>query len=233
MNERQEQLLSLIVSEYTQTATPVGSKSLAENRELDVSSATIRNDMAELETEGYIFQPHTSAGRVPTTKGYQYFVDHFVTADKQPSKNHQQQLEKGLHDFKQYQPEAVKSIAKATAELVDGAVFVGFSHMNVYYTGLSNLFRQPEFREQNLLYGMSQIIDHLDLVLAQLFDQTKDDTLIMIGDRNPFGKDCGALVTPYKNKKTHGMIGILGPIRMDYQRNASVLNYVRTLMSNY
>ncbi|KQS66438.1 heat-inducible transcriptional repressor HrcA [Modestobacter sp. Leaf380] len=74
-DERRLQVLRAIVQDYVSTNVPVGSKALAARHDLGVSSATIRNDMAVLEEEGYITQPHTSAGRVPTDKGYRFFVD--------------------------------------------------------------------------------------------------------------------------------------------------------------
>jgi heat-inducible transcriptional repressor len=74
LTRRQEEILSLIIRAYTQNPEPISSKLLAEQIELNVSSATIRNEMAALEEMGYISQPHTSAGRVPSQKGYRYFV---------------------------------------------------------------------------------------------------------------------------------------------------------------
>lgn len=79
LEDRRLEVLRAIVEEYVQTAEPVGSKSLVERRHLAVSPATIRNDMAALEEEGFITQPHTSAGRIPTDKGYRYFVDRLTT----------------------------------------------------------------------------------------------------------------------------------------------------------
>ena len=73
--DRRLGVLRAIVSDYVETQEPVGSKSLVERHSLGVSAATIRNDMAQLEEEGLIRQPHTSAGRIPTDKGYRYFVD--------------------------------------------------------------------------------------------------------------------------------------------------------------
>src|SRR3989338_2590131 len=86
MNPRQELILKLIVDEYTRSAEPVGSKCLSGLAALDASPATIRNDVAELEAEGYIRQPHTSAGRIPTEKAYLYYLRHFVEgqAGKEP-----------------------------------------------------------------------------------------------------------------------------------------------------
>jgi heat-inducible transcriptional repressor len=80
LDERKAAILQAVVEEYIETAQPVGSQRVARTRKLGVSSATVRNDMTVLETEGYIEQPHTSAGRIPTDLGYRYFVDHFTSA---------------------------------------------------------------------------------------------------------------------------------------------------------
>src|ERR1041384_6472501 len=79
LSERRLQVLRAIVEDYVATEEPVGSKALVERHGLGVSPATVRNDMAALEDEGYIAQPHTSAGRVPTDKGYRLFVDRLST----------------------------------------------------------------------------------------------------------------------------------------------------------
>jgi heat-inducible transcriptional repressor len=76
LDERKAAILRAVVEEYIETAQPVGSGHVAAAPGVDVSSATIRNEMAQLETDGYLSQPHTSAGRVPTEKGYRFFVDH-------------------------------------------------------------------------------------------------------------------------------------------------------------
>ena len=75
LSERRLQVLRAIVQDYVGTEEPVGSKALTERHNLGVSPATVRNDMSALEDEGYIAQPHTSAGRIPTDKGYRLFVD--------------------------------------------------------------------------------------------------------------------------------------------------------------
>jgi heat-inducible transcriptional repressor len=75
LNKRQQKILKAVVNRYIMTGTPVGSKSLAQGLNLGVSSATIRNELSKLEGMGYLFQPHTSAGRVPTDLGYRFYVD--------------------------------------------------------------------------------------------------------------------------------------------------------------
>lgn len=81
LDDRKATILRAIVEEHITTAQPVGSQTIARSRNLGVSSATVRNDMTVLEREGYLVQPHTSAGRVPTDRGYRFFVDNF---DHQP-----------------------------------------------------------------------------------------------------------------------------------------------------
>ena len=78
LSERKKKILRAVVESYVQNAEPVGSKAVAELAGLDVSSATIRNDMADLEEQGYLEQPHTSAGRIPSPKGYRLYVNELM-----------------------------------------------------------------------------------------------------------------------------------------------------------
>lgn len=80
LSERKMQILKTLIDDYVQTAQPVGSRTISRKYELGLSSATIRNEMADLEEMGYITQPHTSAGRVPSDKGYRFYVDHLMQA---------------------------------------------------------------------------------------------------------------------------------------------------------
>jgi heat-inducible transcriptional repressor len=90
VDDRKAEVLRAIIEEYVETGQPVGSQTVAERRALGVSSATVRNDMTLLEREGYVTHPHTSAGRIPTDKGYRYFVDNFTrTGTLRPSERMQ------------------------------------------------------------------------------------------------------------------------------------------------
>jgi heat-inducible transcriptional repressor len=84
LSSRQRDLLSIVVRTYTGTAAPVGSTTIAENFPLGISSATIRNELAYLESCGYLTHPHTSAGRLPTEKGYRYFVEQLMQDSELP-----------------------------------------------------------------------------------------------------------------------------------------------------
>ena len=84
LTDRRSALLNLIVEEYVDTALPVGSQYIVRKHDMSVSSATVRLEMARLEEEGYINQPHTSAGRVPSDKGYRYYVESLMTEESLP-----------------------------------------------------------------------------------------------------------------------------------------------------
>jgi heat-inducible transcriptional repressor len=90
LDERKAAILRAVVEEYIETAQPVGSGHVASAPGVDVSSATIRNEMAQLEADGYLAQPHTSAGRVPTEKGYRFFVDHLRGPIRLPGRSAEQ-----------------------------------------------------------------------------------------------------------------------------------------------
>ena len=79
---RRQQILAAIVEQYIETGEPVGSKALLSKLDINVSSATIRNDMADLTAQGYLTQPHTSAGRIPTQAGYRYYVDNLMNKNQ-------------------------------------------------------------------------------------------------------------------------------------------------------
>ncbi|MFH1111448.1 MAG: hypothetical protein V1712_00035 [Patescibacteria group bacterium] len=224
---RQKELLGELVKSYIKQAEPVGSKAL--ERKLKVSSATIRHEMARLEENGYLYQPHTSAGRVPTARAYQYYVDNFLQP-KEPASEERKALQDLQLEFKRDFEQSLKNLAKVMAEFSGQAVVVGFSQNDIYYTGLSNLFSQPEFYHIDMVQSMSRIIDHLDEVMEKFYKQLRESVEIRIGEQNPFGNECATVITSYILPNHKNIVGFLGPWRMDYASNVGRLNYVRQLI---
>jgi len=125
LDERKASVLRAIVEEYVETAQPVGSQTVARAGNLGVSSATIRNDMTVLEREGYITQPHTSAGRIPTDQGYRFFVDHFTQKGPLPPQQY-----RAVSDFFESSHRALEDLLHETSQLLarlsrHAAVIVG------------------------------------------------------------------------------------------------------------
>lgn len=227
MEKRQEELLKQIVKIYIRTAEPVGSVYLAEKIG-DISSATVRNEMMTLEEKGWITQPHISAGRVPTVKAYRYYVDNFVRdgrVDKLAERDLLDIVEKAFGET------AVKDLAKLVAEKTDSAVIVAFSTDQLYYTGLSYLFAQPEFKEQSQVTSVSQILENCEEVLPSLLESMAQQRQILIGEENPFSVQCSFIITPMDKNGEKGMFGILGPTRMDYDKNIGLINFIHKLLN--
>ena len=217
-----------VIAEYIKKATPVASKMLAGRGGFKISSATLRNEMADLEEEGYLVQPHTSAGRIPTEAGFNFYLANLPEGKLEAAGKEKKELERAAWatEF----PE--KNLAKALAELTDEAVILAFGKNDVYYTGLSNLFAKPEFHDQDLVYRIGEVVDHLDEIINEIFEETKEEIKVLIGKKNPFSADCGAVVSRYrgKNKKV-GLVAVLGPMRMDYGKNIALIREVKDLLN--
>jgi len=225
MNDRQSTILKTIIAEHIKTGLPVSSSSVSDNYSLNVSSATVRNEMADLEDQGYIVQPHTSAGRIPTEVAYKWFATDLPKLA--PDTKATEALAEILNDRVELN---FKLAAKALAELSGQAVFWAIHRHNVYYTGLTNLLSQPEFFSQNLIYDLSATIDRLDEIVNDYFDQIQHQTLILVGSDGPFGNFCSSILVKYKVGEHEGAFGLLGPLRQDYQKNIALIKYVSDLL---
>ncbi|MDD5031604.1 MAG: hypothetical protein PHR36_00985 [Patescibacteria group bacterium] len=220
MDERKLIILNTIIKEHIKTGAPVGSGVLVDKYRLDISPATVRNEMAELEEEDFIIQPHTSAGRVPTEKAYNLYLSSLK--EKQLAEKEAEILKKAL---KGNDEASFKQTAKEMAKISGNAIFWAFHKNNLYYTGISNLFSQPEFSEPNLIYNISAIIDRMDEIIDDIFSEVKE-TEILLGSANPFGDSCSTIFSKYRRSGKTGLFGILGPMRMDYEKNLAVIKYV-------
>lgn len=231
LDERKSALLSAIIREHIKSGEAVASKILVDKYGFNLSPATIRNEMMALEKQGLIHQPHTSAGRIPTEQGWQFYLNNLVK-EKALSTKEKNDLDAVIKTTEEAELK-VKNLAKKLAEVSSEAVIVGFNPDYIYYTGLSQLFRQPEFTEYHLICHISEVIDHLEDVITQLFKEIgENDFKIMVGEENPFGRECGAIVSKYKNKKGEaGIFTLLGPARMAYENNLALLKYSHSLLS--
>lgn len=227
MNQRQEQVLKRVVELYIDHVTPIGSKLIAD--ELVVSSATIRNDMMALESEGMLVQPHTSAGRVPTQQAYEYYLKHFVRRDHaEPASR----LKTNVRQAPTHE-QASKELAKELGELTGEMVVVAIGTHWRYLTGAANLFQKPDFTDFAQLQSLSLLVDAFDEVLDELFAQVPDQPLVMIGGENPFGSHMSSLLVRYQANEREALIGIIGPLRMHYGRNLALLERAKQLLDSH
>jgi heat-inducible transcriptional repressor len=220
MTERQRQILNAIVEQYAEVASPVGSNLLAKLS--GVSSATIRAEMAELERLGLIMQPHTSAGRVPTDKGYRFYVNSLAEEkEAQPAR-----AERALEARVQAAGLPERTIKSAVDTLVELTHNLGLATIGnqLYMSGLSNLFGQPEFMQSRHVRQVAQLLDNLEPWLREA--APNQPLNVYIGRENPVGRSAGCsliisrFVSPYSDQS---YIGVLGPTRQNYR---DVMNLV-------
>lgn len=224
MDPRQEKLLELIINNYIKTAEPVGSKFVVEIGGLDVSAPTIRNEMRELEEQGFLTHPHTSAGRIPTEKGYQYYVEN-IMRPKEINKKYKDMLLSEIIE-QENTTKNIKSVAKKLSEIANNAIIVGFNPDSIYYTGISNLFSQPEFLDKTNLSAISTMFDQCEDNFDGLFQTIGSDVSILIGQNNPFGSACGLVACKLPN---NSLVALVGPMRMNYAEGVSLVNFIKEI----
>jgi len=229
MTERQKQILSAIVEQYAEVASPVGSSLLA--KVFNVSSATVRAEMAELEKLGFILQPHTSAGRIPTDKGYRFYVNNLSDAsgDNLPERR----AERALSARVQQGGLPERTIRNAVDTLVELTHNLGLATIGnqLYMSGLSNLFGQPEFIGGAQVQQVARLLDNLEPWLREA--APNEPLSVYIGAENPIGRSAGVtlIISRFRSPfSDHSYVGTLGPTRQSYRDVMSLVAHTgRTL----
>ncbi|MDO4747029.1 MAG: transcriptional regulator [Candidatus Saccharibacteria bacterium] len=236
ITERQRQILCQIIEEYAETASPVGSVTMA--KLFGVSPATIRAEMARLESLGLIAQPHTSAGRVPTDAGYRFYVNNLEGGAQsyRSSEVEQRSLERGTHAIEvrvTSQSQADAAIRRAVDSLVELTGNLGLATIGgqLYLSGISRLFTQPEFMDTRRVQSVAKLLDNLEPWLREA--APGEPLNIFIGQENPIGRNSEVSLiiskfrSPFSDKS---YIGVLGPTRQNYSRVMSLVRYTGNML---
>jgi heat-inducible transcriptional repressor len=229
---RQKKILAAIVKEYSETANPVGSSELVDKYNLRVSSATIRNEMAALEKAGYISQPHKSAGRVPTDKGYRFFVNELMQRFELSEKE-RRMLRTELAKLKAAHEQLGRSITNLISEVSGQAAFTLLPSQTAS-AGLSHIINDPELSDAKVVGEVAELFDHIDQHADKLIKSSQKEIETFIGKESPLPvpKDMSLVVSKIKLRDgKRGVIGIVGPKRMSYAKNQSLLEYLAKLIS--
>ncbi|MDH3325019.1 MAG: hypothetical protein OEL89_05250 [Candidatus Peregrinibacteria bacterium] len=228
MKERTLQILTALVEDFIETATPVASKKLLESHEMKISSATVRNEFALLEEVGFIESPHVSSGKIPTEKGFRFFVDELLV-----EKNEDQIIasifEKHIETYRlQKSKETVFDILRLVAHLSGNVAFATIENDATFYVGVSNVLRSPEFlREPEKAAQIVEILEGREKFqnLLKSLELKNNETKIFIGEENLIEEisSCAMVISKFSTKSIDGRIGILGPMRMKYGFNKALL----------
>lgn len=285
LTDRQQSILFAIIEEYAEMAAPVGSVTLA--KLFNVSSATIRSEMARLEELGLIASPHTSAGRIPTDAGYRFYVNNLVERENltsaissesdtdfnassqedydeeesdsaylddsvslyldssyrriSPSRalsSGQQDRNRGLHALEvriNSQAQAEYAIRTAVDMLVELTGNLGLATIGnqLYLSGISKLFSQPEFTDYQRIQNVSKLLDNLEPWLREA--RPGQPLNIFIGRENPIGKnsDVSLIISKFRSPYSDSShIGILGPTRQNYAQVMSLVRHAGQYLEN-
>ncbi len=221
MTERQTKILQAIVEQYAEVAAPVGSSLLA--KAFSVSSATVRADMAELERLGFINQPHTSAGRIPTDKGYRFYVNNLSEIADKPAERRAERALEARVTTGGHPEHTIRNTVDTLVELTHnlGLATIG---PQLYMSGLSNLFGQPEFIQPGQVQEVARLLDNLQPWLNEA--APNEPLSVYIGRENPIGRSAGAslIISRFRSPfSDSSYIGVLGPTRQSYR---DVMNLV-------
>ena len=247
ITERQKDILCQIIEEYAETASPVGSVTLA--KLFGVSPATVRAEMARLESVGLIAQPHTSAGRVPTDAGYRFYVNHLAMDDGFCKANTPRMMdvpevrliEDGGLSRSKYamerratsQSQADAAIREAVDILVELTGNLGLATIGkqLYLSGISRLFMQPEFGDTKRVQAVAKLLDNLE---PWLMEAAPGEALnIFIGHENPIGKnsEVSLIISKFRSPfSDRSYIGVLGPTRQNYSKVMSLVKHAGNML---
>ena len=231
ITSRQAKILAAIVKENCESGQPVASKDLVDKYNFNVSSPTIRNEMQVLEKNGYIKQPYTSAGRVPTDKGFRYFVNQLMDKVK-PTLKEQDRLKTELMKLQMANAEISRRLAKLLSEHSQQASFALFPE-EVFTTGFSNLLANPSIPQQDAK-EIAEFFDHIDEYAEQMIKdyaghspEAKIGKEITLSKNSDYSMIVSGLQLPSGKK---GVIGLVGPKSMKYEKNLSLMEYIAKLL---
>ena len=241
LSERQKTILDTVIREYVATAEPVASAELARKYRLGFSPATVRSELVALDEAGYLDQPHTSAGRIPTDRGYRFFINHMMGS----APLRQSREAGGIADREERvlrrlalldEPgEFVRQAGRALAHLTRSFVLASLPDEDLFYkAGLAEVMQEPEFSDGLAVHEFSSLLDTIEDDFRRWFDPADlNEPRTFIGRENPiprarhYGMIVAACPTPFEKA---GIIALIGPKRMDYEHNLALLRHFREIL---
>lgn len=230
---RRRAVLSKAISQYIEEAAPVASEDIA--RDFDLSSATIRNIFADLEESGYLMHPYTSGGRIPTDKGYRYYVDFLLSQMELLEEEKDRILKEYEKEIKRLE-DALEKTSELISSITHYAGIVSFLdwHDRFFYNGISCILGLPEFRDTEKIRLLIKMIEEKQNLLTIINRDFNEKTKVYIGKELGCREmaACSLVVVNYRIKnKPSGRLAVLGPVRMEYKHIIPSLEYISDVLS--
>ncbi len=231
---RRKSVLSSAINLYIKNALPVASDDIA--REFDLCSATIRNIFSELEESGYLKHPYTSGGRIPTTKGYRYYVD-FLIQQMELMDEEKQRIVKDCKRKMRRLDDALENTSEVISEITHYAGIVSFLEWQdkIFYKGIGRILDQPEFRDADKIRLLVKLMEDKSRLLEIINRDFTGKVKVYIGSELglPEMDNCSLIVSTYKLKdQPSGRLAVLGPVRMEYNHIIPALEYISDVLTD-
>jgi len=229
LSERQKDILQKAIFEYIDRAEPISSGWLEDRYDMQVSPATIRNELFCLTEEGYLEQPHISAGRIPTDKGYRFFVDELLEDQDFDEITADAYLEHERRNHEEFLYTLGKKLAEVSSSLI---VFYLPKKSFLWKEGWEGVLRAPEFETREQIGSFTKFLEDVENGIRDF--RAEGILEIYIGEENPFSreKDFSIMISAYSfPKKQEGLMALLGPKRMAYQKNIGLLHSLRRIFA--
>jgi len=234
LSERQKNLLRSIIEKYIETGEAVGSETIEKQAALGVSPATIRNEMVRLTNYGYLKQPHTSAGRIPTSAGLKFYVDQLME-ERTLSLKDEVAIKEELSDSSEKFEKLLKQTSRVLAGQTHSLAIATDENDDIYPSGMANILDIPEFYDIDITKSVLSMIDKIEM-LNQIFGQLlpEEQIKIFFGEElnMPYLDLCGFAISRYQSPSHKGMLGIIGPNRLNYPMVIPTLRYFSQLLSD-
>ena len=233
LTDRQKRLLRAIIEKYIESAEAVGSETIEKEASLGVSPATIRNEMVKLTSLGYLRQPHTSSGRTPTSMGMKFYVDQLME-EKALSLKDEVTIKEELTENKISFNKLLKLTAKLLANQTHSLAVATNEEDDLFASGMANILDMPEFFDIDITRTVLSMIDRAE-TLSQIFGllSPEEQIKILFGDElgMPYLEPCGFVFARYQAPGHSGILGVIGPSRLNYSTVLPTMRYFSHLLS--
>ena len=233
LTQRQVDILRTIIKEYSETGVAVGSEILEKKYKLGVSPATIRNEMVELAKKGYLKKTHFSSGRVPSAKGFRFYIKHLMK-QKELSTTDEVAYKNSIWDERAEAHRLLSQAVKVLSQKTGLLSLATTNYGDLYYSGMANLLTEPEFLDLNLSRNLFVRLDEVNFWEKILADfGIEDEIKCMLGEEDfhdPIFDTCASVWGEFEGKKIKGMVGVVGPKRMSYDLIIPQIKYFSNLI---
>jgi transcriptional regulator of heat shock response len=234
LTDRQIKLLKVIIEEYIETAEPVGSEMLDKKHNLGVSPATIRNEMVRLTQNGFLKQPHTSAGRVPTPMALKFYIQNLMQ-QKEMSVTDEVSVKEKVWDYRTKTDKLLREATKALAEKTHTLALATTNEGDLYYTGAANLLDMLEFYDMITTKSLLTALDQFDF-WWNIFDRAEVGAPYHVVFGEELGRNvlsnCGMVYALVNEPKLKCAICIVGPNRLNFPYVIPVVSYFGHLIDD-